>query len=72
MGLLAHQGGWDEILLVLGPIVLISGLLVLAKRRVDRAASRPIREAAELDPAQLDPAQRDPNQRDPAQRGPVD
>lgn len=35
--LLAHQGGWDEILLVLGPIAVIVGLLKLAKNRVDRA-----------------------------------
>jgi len=34
--LLAHQGGWDEILLVLGPILIIVGLLRLAKKRVDR------------------------------------
>ena len=33
--LLAHQGGWDEILLVGVPILLIVGLLALAKRRVD-------------------------------------
>ncbi len=33
---LAHQGGWDEILLVLGPILAIGALLWLAKRRVDR------------------------------------
>ncbi|MEQ1699214.1 MAG: hypothetical protein ABMA25_03845 [Ilumatobacteraceae bacterium] len=38
--LLAHQGGWDEILLVLGPILLIAGLLSLAKRRVERAAQQ--------------------------------
>jgi hypothetical protein len=37
--LLAHQGGWDEILLIAGPIVIIVGLLWLAKRRVDHAAS---------------------------------
>ena len=37
--LLAHQGGWDEILLIAGPIVIIIGLLWLAKRRVDHAAS---------------------------------
>jgi hypothetical protein len=37
--LLAHQGGWDEVLLIGGPIVLIVGLLWLAKRRVDHAAS---------------------------------
>ena len=40
--LLAHQGGWDEILLVAGPILLVAGLLWLARRRVTRAeASRP-------------------------------
>ena len=33
--MLAHQGGWDEIMLVGGPMVVIAGLLVLAKRRVD-------------------------------------
>lgn len=33
MGLLAHQGGWDEILLVVGPILVIVGLLRLAKKR---------------------------------------
>jgi len=37
LALVAHQGGWDEILLVLGPILLIAGLLWLAKRRVDAA-----------------------------------
>ncbi len=30
---LAHQGGWDEILLVAGPLVLLWGLLLLANRR---------------------------------------
>lgn len=33
---LAHQGGWDEILLVLGPIAIIIGLLWLVRRRVRR------------------------------------
>ena len=36
--LLAHQGGWDEILLVVGPMALVAGLLWLAKRRVTRAS----------------------------------
>ncbi len=31
---LAHQGGWDEILLVAGPLAIIGGLLWLANRRV--------------------------------------
>jgi len=33
VGLLAHQGGWDEILLVAGPVLVFVGLLVLARRR---------------------------------------
>ena len=37
--LLAHQGGWDEIALIAGPVLLIMALLWLAKRRVDHAAS---------------------------------
>lgn len=36
---LAHQGGWDEILLVLVPIAVVAWLLWLAKRRVSRAAA---------------------------------
>jgi hypothetical protein len=34
--LLAHQGGWDELLLVAGPIVVIIAVLAIVKRRVDR------------------------------------
>jgi len=41
ISLLAHQGGWDEVLLVLGPILVIAGLLRLAKRRVDRLHPQP-------------------------------
>ena len=39
--LLAHQGGWDEILLVAGPIVVIVGLLLVVKRRVDAQLPSP-------------------------------
>jgi hypothetical protein len=35
--MIAHQGGWDEILLVLGPIGVIVGLLMLARKRVEAA-----------------------------------
>lgn len=35
VAVLAHQGGWDEILLVAGPIVVIIALLAVVKRRVD-------------------------------------
>jgi cyanate permease len=34
--LLAHQGGWDEILLVLAPIAVVGALLWVARRRVTR------------------------------------
>ena len=37
--LLAHQGGWDEVLMIGGPILIIVALLRVAKRRVDNAAS---------------------------------
>ncbi|HSH11654.1 MAG TPA: hypothetical protein VLA10_07690 [Ilumatobacter sp.] len=37
--LLAHQGGWDEVALVGGPILLIIGLLAIVKRRVDAQAA---------------------------------
>ncbi len=47
--LLAHQGGWDEALLIAGPIVVIAGLLVLAKRRVDAMARDRSSEAAGTD-----------------------
>lgn len=36
--LLSHQGGWDEILLIAGPILVIGGLLMIAKKRADAAA----------------------------------
>ena len=38
---LAHQGGWDEILMVAGPIVVFAGMLWVARRRaVEQAADR--------------------------------
>jgi predicted MFS family arabinose efflux permease len=39
-GLLAHQGGWDEILLVLAPIAVISVLILLARRRIGAPPGR--------------------------------
>jgi hypothetical protein len=39
--MIAHQGGWDEILLVLGPIAVIVGLLMLARKRVDAVEHKP-------------------------------
>lgn len=34
--ILAHQGGWDEMLLVATPIALLVGLLWVANNRADR------------------------------------
>jgi hypothetical protein len=45
--IVAHQGGWDEILLVVAPIALVLGLLALARRRVTHQ-----------DPNAADPASR--------------
>lgn len=36
MTLLAHQGGWDEILFVLAPLGVFAILLMVARRRVGR------------------------------------
>jgi len=37
-GVLAHQGGWDEILLVAGPILVIVLVLWRATKRAERIA----------------------------------
>ncbi len=34
--LLAHQGGWDEILLVAGPLAVFAGALMLANKRANQ------------------------------------
>ena len=49
IALLAHQGGWDEILLVAGPIVVIVGLLAIVKKRLDRAVALRNRQVDPLD-----------------------
>lgn len=46
---LAHQGGWDEILLVLTPIALFAGLLWLANTRANKELKRRREAAAEDD-----------------------
>jgi hypothetical protein len=42
---IAHEGGWDEMLLVAGPIVVIIALLALVKRRVDHTAAEAVTDA---------------------------
>jgi hypothetical protein len=48
--MIAHQGGWDEILLVLGPIAVIIGLLTLARKRVDAANHKALDKDAQAPP----------------------
>jgi hypothetical protein len=36
IAVVAHQGGWDEMLFVLLPIALFAGLLAVANRRATR------------------------------------
>ena len=48
--MIAHQGGWDEILLVLGPIAVIIGLLTLARKRVDAAQQKAIEKSTQPPP----------------------
>lgn len=50
MTVLAHQGGWDEILFVLVPIVLFAALLALANRRAGQALLR-----GDLDDDEVEP-----------------
>lgn len=45
--MLAHQGGWDEILLVAGPILVIVLVLWKATRRAERIAAKRIADSAE-------------------------
>ena len=38
VAVLAHQGGWDEALLVAGPLLLFAGIVWHAKRRAVKQA----------------------------------
>jgi hypothetical protein len=46
-GVLAHQGGWDEILLVAGPILVIVLVLWKATRRAERIVANRDADSAE-------------------------
>jgi nitrate reductase gamma subunit len=50
IALLAHQGGWDEILLVVGPIMLIGGFLLLIRRRLKSAVTDSSRQGQNSSP----------------------
>jgi hypothetical protein len=44
----AHQGGWDEIVMVAAPVALFAGLLWMANRRADAEVTQ--RQESEEDP----------------------
>jgi hypothetical protein len=46
--LIAHEGGWDELLFVLVPIGLFGGLLAIANRRASSVQAE--RDGNEIDP----------------------
>ena len=55
MPVLAHQGGWDELVLVVVPIVVFAGLLLVAKRRAEQEAAEAEAEAADPEPLDDEP-----------------
>ncbi|MEM8708816.1 MAG: hypothetical protein AAGE98_20300 [Actinomycetota bacterium] len=48
---LAHQGGWDEILMVAGPVVIFAWLLRVARRRAQALADAETAQTTESGPA---------------------
>lgn len=47
--LLAHEGGWDEVLLVAVPLSVIGGLLWIANRRVNAQLAEAVQTDADAD-----------------------
>jgi hypothetical protein len=47
---LAHQGGWDELLLVAGPIAIFVVLLAVANRRARRIEAEQREAEPEVEP----------------------
>ncbi|MEJ7584134.1 MAG: hypothetical protein WKF43_08595 [Acidimicrobiales bacterium] len=50
LGMLAHQGGWDEIGLVVLPIVIFAALLWMANRRANSLAEDALEEQPDPEP----------------------
>ncbi|MHB1138513.1 MAG: hypothetical protein ACYC2O_06105 [Microthrixaceae bacterium] len=57
---LAHQGGWDEILMVLVPVAIFAVLLYVANRRAGGLAARDDAEEADGTPPPPRSAPRNP------------
>jgi len=49
VSVIAHQGGWDEILLVAGPLLVFAGVLFLANRRANAKLAEAEAEAAAVE-----------------------
>ncbi len=60
--LFAHQGGWDEVLLVAIPLGLIAGLLWIANKRVNTQLEEAERAGNEGDASQTNTGQADKGQ----------
>ena len=56
---LAHQGGWDEILMVLVPVSVFAGLLYVANQRAIRMTARQSAGGTARDSAARDSAAQD-------------
>ncbi len=69
--LLAHQGGWDEFLLVALPLVLIGLLLWVANRRVSAQLAAAAATAADPESTEdhASAGETTPDQEDPAGNG---
>ncbi|HAI65689.1 MAG TPA: hypothetical protein DDY35_00330 [Acidimicrobiaceae bacterium] len=48
---LAHQGGWDEILMVAGPVLIFAWLLSIARKRAQTMADAEAAEATDSGPS---------------------
>ena len=55
--LLAHQGGWDEILMVAGPLLVFAWLLYVANKRANAKLAAAAANAAQAadEPAEAEP-----------------
>lgn len=58
--LIAHQGGWDEILMVAGPLAVFGGVLWLANRRATQHLASAEAETDDTD-SDGDPAHESPD-----------
>ena len=44
---LAHEGGWDEVLFVAAPLMLFAAMLIAAKRRAERMVAEDLNKSAD-------------------------